>query len=134
MACALVDTDGRLLIAQRPKGKDFAGLWEFPGGKIDDGETPERAIVRELYEELSVEPCEGCVEPIIFTTYKNGDRTIVLLLYLCRKWDGFVKPQEGQKTHWLYPSDLMKIDWVPADIPLARYLRDHMKDGSQFVR
>ncbi len=134
VACALVDKDGRVMAAQRPNGKDHAGLWEFPGGKIEVGETPERAIIRELYEELSVEPCETCVQPLTFTSHKTAERTITLLLYLCRQWDGFVRPTEGQSVKWLYPDRLMELNWVEADIPLARYIRDHLPKGSRFVR
>jgi len=134
VACALLDRDGRVLVTQRPKGKDHAGLWEFPGGKIEIGETPERAIVRELYEELRVEPCERCVEPLIFTTHQDADRSITLLLYICRKWDGFIQPMEGQSTKWLYPDRLSQLEWVEADIPLMQYIRDHLPKGSRFVR
>ena len=134
VACALVDRDGRILVTQRPEGKDFAGLWEFPGGKIECGETPEQAIVRELYEELSIEPCERCVEPLTFTTHQQLRQSIVLLFYLCRQWDGFVQPMEGQKTKWLYSDELSEVEWVSADIPLVNYLRDHLPRGSRFVR
>jgi len=134
VACALVDQDGRILIAERPKGKDHSGLWEFPGGKIDIGETPERAIIRELYEELSVEPCESCVQPLTFTTYHSAHKSIVLLFYICRKWDGFVKANAGQSVKWLYPDRLMYMDWAPADYPLVQYLREHLPKGSRFVR
>lgn len=134
VACALIDVDGRILVTQRPEGKDHAGLWEFPGGKIDVGETPEHAIVRELYEELNLEPCERCVQPLTFTTHDDGSRAITLLLYLCRQWDGFIKPMEGQSVKWLYPDRLGELDWVKADIPLMQYLRDHLAKGSRFVR
>ena len=134
VACALIDRDGRILAAQRPDNKDFAGLWEFPGGKIELGETPEQAIVRELYEELSIEPCERCVEPLTFTTHQHENRSIVLLLYICRQWDGFVQPMEGQKTKWLYPDQLNELEWVSADMPLVNYIRDRLPRGSRFVR
>lgn len=134
VACALIDLDGRVLVTKRPKGKDHAGLWEFPGGKIDVGETPERAITRELYEELGIEPCERCVEPLIFTTHNDGQRSITLLLYLCRQWDGFVTPKEGQGTKWLYPDQLQTLEWVEADLPFVNYIRDHLPKGSRFVR
>ena len=134
VACALVDRDGRILVTQRPEDKDYAGLWEFPGGKIEFGETPEQAIVRELYEELSIEPCERCVEPLTFTTHQQPHQSIVLLLYLCRQWDGFVQPMEGQKTKWLYSDDLNQVEWVSADIPFVNYLRDHLPRGSRFAR
>jgi len=134
VACALVDKDGRVMAAQRPNGKDHAGLWEFPGGKIETGETAEQAIVRELYEELRIEPCESCVQPVTFTTHVAADRAITLLLYLCRQWDGFVTPTEGQGIKWLYPDRLMELNWVEADIPLVHYIRDHLPKGSRFVR
>lgn len=134
VACALIDRDGRVLVTQRPEGKDYAGLWEFPGGKIDVGETPDDAIVRELYEELRIEPCARCVQPSLFTTHKSEDRSITLLLYICRQWDGFVKPMEGQATKWLYPDRLDELDWVEADLPLMRYIRDSLPKGSRFVR
>jgi 8-oxo-dGTP diphosphatase len=134
VACALVDRDGRVMAAQRPVGKDHAGLWEFPGGKIEAGETPEHAIVRELYEELQIEPCETCVQPLTFTTHTSGDRSITLLLYLCRQWDGFVRPTEGQSIKWLYSDRLSELDWVAADIPLVNYIRDNLPKGSRFVR
>lgn len=134
VACALIDRDGRILAAQRPDNKDFAGLWEFPGGKIELGETPEQAIVRELYEELSIEPCERCVEPLTFTTHQHENWSIVLLLYICRQWDGFVQPMEGQKTKWLYPDQLNELEWVSADMPLVNYIRDRLPRGSRFVR
>lgn len=134
VACALIDRDGRILVTERPKDKDFAGMWEFPGGKIEAGETPEQAIVRELYEELNIEPCERCVEPLTFTTHQQELRSIVLLFYLCRQWDGFVRPMEGQDTKWLYPDELNQCEWVSADIPLVNYLRDRLPRGSRFVR
>lgn len=134
VACALIDVDGRILVTQRPEGKDHAGLWEFPGGKIDVGETPEHAIVRELYEELNLEPCERCVQPLTFTTHNDGFRSITLLFYLCRQWDGFIQPMEGQSIKWLYPDRLSELDWVKADIPLVHFLRDHLSKGSRYVR
>jgi len=134
VACALIDRDGRVLATQRPDGKDHAGLWEFPGGKIEVGETPEQAIVRELYEELNIEPCERCVEPLTFTTHDDGKRSITLLLYICRQWDGFIKPMEGQGTRWLYPDRLQELEWVGADLPFVRYIRDRLPKGSRFVR
>jgi len=134
VACALVDKDGRVMAAQRPNGKDHAGLWEFPGGKIETGETAEQAIVRELYEELRIEPCESCVQPLTFTTHIASDRAITLLFYLCRQWDGFVTPTEGQGIKWLYPDRLTELSWVEADIPLVHYIRDHLPKGSRFVR
>jgi len=96
-ACALIDADGRVLMAQRPDGKDYAGLWEFPGGKIEADETPEQAICRELFEELNVEPCEGCLQPFSFASFAYPDFHLLMPLYLCRQWDGFLRAKEGQR-------------------------------------
>ena len=126
-ACALVDGDGRVLIAQRPPGKAFEGLWEFPGGKIEAGETPEQAIIRELREELGVEPCETCLQPFAFASEPiTGERHLVMPLFVCRRWDGFVDPKEGQKTAWVYPNQISTYPLVPADKPLAAELRDRL--------
>jgi len=126
-ACALVDPDGRVLIAQRPEGKAFAGQWEFPGGKVEPGEYPEAAVVRELREELGVEPCERCLQPFAFASRPMEDgRHLLMPLYVCRKWDGFPDPKEGQKIAWVMPRDLNKYALLPADIPLAAELRDRL--------
>lgn len=131
-ACALMDTDGRILMCQRPKGKDHAGLWEFPGGKIEAGERPEQTIVRELREELEIEPCERCLQPFSFASHAYDDFDILMPLYICRQWDGFARPQEGQAIKWVFPDKLMSLDLVPADIPLAQEIRDRFKSGRRF--
>ena len=125
VACALLDADGRVLIAQRPEGKALAGLWEFPGGKVDAGETPEQAVVRELREELGVEPCERCLQPFAFSSHSMEDgRHLLMPLYLCRKWDGFPDPQEGQTIAWVKPKDFSSYPMPEADKPLASEIRD----------
>lgn len=126
-ACALVDPDGRVLIAQRPAGKAFAGAWEFPGGKVEPGESPERAVMRELREELGVEPCEQCLQPFAFASEPLPDgRHLLMPLYVCRRWDGFVDPKEGQQIAWVRPDKLLSYDLLPADRPLAAELRDRL--------
>jgi 8-oxo-dGTP diphosphatase len=126
-ACALVDPDGRVLIAQRPEGKPLAGKWEFPGGKVEAGESPEAAVVRELREELGVEPCEQCLQPFAFASepLENG-RHLLMPLFVCRRWDGFVDPKEGQQIAWVRPDRLAGYDLLPADRPLAAELRDRL--------
>ncbi len=126
-ACALVDPDGRVLIAQRPEGKPMAGKWEFPGGKVEAGESPEAAVVRELREELGVEPCEQCLQPFAFASepLQNG-RHLLMPLFVCRRWDGFVDPKEGQQIAWVRPERLAGYDLLPADRPLAAELRDRL--------
>ena len=133
-ACALIDTDGRILMSQRPDGKDHAGLWEFPGGKVEDGERPEQTIRRELWEELNVEPCEQCLQAFNFSSHTYADFHLVMPLYLCRQWDGMVRPQEGQQVRWVFPDRICDLDLVPADIPLALELRDRLVRGQRFVR
>ncbi len=133
-ACALIDADGRVLMAQRPDGKDYAGQWEFPGGKIEAGETPEQAICRELYEELNVEPCEGCLQPFNFTSFAYPDFHLVMPLYLCRQWDGVLRPKEGQAVKWFWPDKIRNLDLVPADVDLARELSDRLPKGQRFPR
>ena len=133
-ACALIDTDGRVLMNQRPKGKSHAGLWEFPGGKIEEGERPEQTIVRELREELGIEPCERCLQPFSFVTYSYDDFDMLMPLYLCRQWDGIARPAEGQAIKWVFPDKLTGLNLVPADVPLARELRDRLPTGRRFER
>lgn len=128
-ACALIDQDGRILMSQRPIGKDFAGKWEFPGGKMEANETPEQTVVRELREELGVEPCERCLQPFSFVTYDYERFSLFMPLFLCRQWDGFVRPREGQSVRWLYPERIVELDLVPADEPLAREIRDRLFKG-----
>ena len=126
VACALLDADKRILITRRPAGKAMAGLWEFPGGKIEPGETPEEAVVRELREELGVEPCERCLQPFAFASHDYEDFHLFMPLYLCRQWDGFPQPREGQEIAWSRAVDLKRYDMPPADIPLAAELRDRL--------
>jgi 8-oxo-dGTP diphosphatase len=123
-ACALVDADGRVLVAERPAGKSMAGLWEFPGGKIEPGETPEAALIRELKEELSIDVTAACLAPLSFASHAYEDFHLLMPLYVCRKWDGQMAPREGQKTQWLRPRDLFDLPMPPADKPLIAALRD----------
>jgi 8-oxo-dGTP diphosphatase len=126
-ACALIDPDGRVLIARRPEGKPLAGKWEFPGGKVEAGESPEVAVVRELREELGVEPCEQCLQPFAFASEALSDgRHLLMPLFVCRRWDGFVDPKEGQQIAWVRPDRLTQYDLLPADRPLAAELRDRL--------
>lgn len=125
-AVALVDVDGRVLIAERPEGKSMAGLWEFPGGKVEEGETPERALIRELKEELSIDVTEACLAPFTFASHIYDDFHLLMPLYLCRRWDGMVYPREGQRVRWLRPLDLRDIAMPPADAPLVAMLKDFL--------
>ena len=131
-ACALIDTDGRILMCQRPVGKSHAGKWEFPGGKIEDGETAEETIVRELREELGIEPCKSCLQPFTFASHAYKDFNLLMPLFLCRQWDGFARPVEGQAIKWMFPDRLHELDLVPADIALARELGDRLQKGRRF--
>ena len=124
VACALVDRDGRVLVAERPHGKSMAGLWEFPGGKVESGETPEAALIRELKEELSIDVTAACLAPLSFASHAYEDFHLLMPLYVCRKWDGQMAPREGQKTQWLRPRDLFDLPMPPADRPLIAALRD----------
>ncbi|MGE5537638.1 MAG: 8-oxo-dGTP diphosphatase MutT [Gemmatimonas sp.] len=125
-AVALVDSDGRVLIAQRPEGKPMAGLWEFPGGKIHEGETPEAALVRELKEELDIDVSESCLGPFVFASHGYPDFHLLMPLYLCRKWNGIPTPREGQTLKWVYPQKLRDYAMPPADEPLIPMLRDFL--------
>ncbi len=124
VACALVDKDGRVLVAERPAGKSMAGLWEFPGGKVETGETPEAALIRELKEELSIDVTAACLAPLSFASHAYADFHLLMPLYVCRKWDGELTPREGQKTQWKRPRDLFDLPMPPADKPLIAALRD----------
>ncbi|MBM3608373.1 MAG: 8-oxo-dGTP diphosphatase MutT [Alphaproteobacteria bacterium] len=117
-AAALVDADNRVLIAQRPQGKQLAGLWEFPGGKIDAGERPEEALIRELHEELGITVREPCLAPLSFASYAYPDFHLLMPLYICRRWEGFVTPREGQAVKWVRASQLRDYPMPPADEPL----------------
>ena len=123
-ACALVDPDGRVLIAQRPEGKSMAGLWEFPGGKVEQGERPEDTVIRELHEELSITVREACLAPLTFASHAYPDFHLLMPLYICRRWEGTVMPREGQAIKWVRPRDLNSFPMPPADLPLIPMLRD----------
>ena len=123
-AVALIDRDGRVLLAQRPEGKSMAGLWEFPGGKVEGGETPEAALVRELQEELGIETWNSCLAPLTFASHTYDDFHLLMPLFACRKWNGIVQPKEGQTLKWVYPKDFSNYPMPPADIPLIPILRD----------
>ena len=121
-ACALVDPDGRVLIAQRPEGKPMAGLWEFPGGKVEAGEKPEDALIRELEEELGIVIKEACLAPLTFASHTYPDFHLVMPLYVCRRWDGMVTAKERQKLAWVRPNRLREYPMPPADVPLVAHL------------
>ena len=123
-AVALIDRDGRVLLAQRPIDKSMAGLWEFPGGKIEAGETPEAALVRELHEELGIETWNSCLAPLTFASHSYQDFHLLMPLFACRKWNGIVQPKEGQVLKWVHPRDFLDYQMPPADIPLISVLRD----------
>ena len=125
-ACALVDSDGRVLIAQRPEGKSLAGLWEFPGGKVEAGETPEAALIRELREELGIEVAQACLAPFVFASHAYEGFHLLMPLYLCRRWDGVVTLHEHAALKWVRPSGLSDYPMPPADEPLVAYLRDFL--------
>jgi len=125
-AVVLVDADGRVLIAQRPEGKSMAGLWEFPGGKVHEGETPEAALIRELKEELAVDVKEACLAPFSFASHRYETFHLLMPLYVCRRWDGTVTAQEGQAVKWVRPSKLSDYPMPPADKPLAAMVRDFL--------
>lgn len=125
-AAALVDADGHVLIAQRPEGKAMAGLWEFPGGKVNEGETPEFALVRELHEELGIESRECCLLPIAFASHSYDDFHLLMPLYALRMWEGEVEGREGQAFKWVKPKELYNIPMPEADIPLIPQLLDNL--------
>ena len=118
VAVALIDADDRVLIAQRPEGKALAGLWEFPGGKIDQGERPEAALIRELAEELGITVKEACLAPLTFASYAYPEFHLLMPLYVCRRWEGFVQSREGQALKWVRARDLRQYPMPPADEPL----------------
>lgn len=123
-AVALIDVDGRVLLAQRPEGKSMAGLWEFPGGKVEPGETPEAALIRELHEELDIDTWASCLAPLTFASHTYDDFHLLMPLYACRKWDGIPKPKENQVLKWARVNELQNYPMPPADIPLIAILRD----------
>jgi 8-oxo-dGTP diphosphatase len=123
-AVSLIDPDGRVLLAERPAGKSMAGLWEFPGGKVQPGETPEAALIRELDEELGISVHESCLAPFTFASHGYEAFHLLMPLYVCRKWQGIVMPREGQRLKWVRPGQLDEYPMPPADKPLVAMLRD----------
>ncbi len=123
-AVALVDVDGRVLLAQRPEGKSMAGLWEFPGGKVEPSETPEAALIRELQEELGIDTWASCLAPLTFASHSYEDFHLLMPLFACRKWNGIVQGREGQALKWVRAADLRNYPMPPADVPLIPILRD----------
>jgi 8-oxo-dGTP diphosphatase len=124
VAVALIDADGRVLLAQRPAGKHMAGLWEFPGGKVNANETPEQALCRELFEELNIETSPSCLYPLSFASYAYEKFHLLMPLYQCRVWRGIPHPAEGQRLAWVAINDLGNYEMPPADMPLVAALRD----------
>ncbi len=123
-AVALIDADGRILLAQRPQGKSMAGLWEFPGGKVEPGETPETALIRELHEELAIDTWQSCLAPLTFASHSYADFHLLMPVFACRKWTGTPRPNEGQVLKWVRAGDLRAYPMPPADVPLIAVLRD----------
>ena len=123
-ACALVDADGRVLLARRPEGKPLAGLWEFPGGKVEKGETPEEALIRELAEELGITVAKPCLAPLTFASHSYEAFHLLMPLYACRRWQGTVSAREGQELAWVRPIRMSDYPMPPADEPLRAMLRD----------
>jgi 8-oxo-dGTP diphosphatase len=121
-AAALIDADGRVLVTKRPEGKALAGSWEFPGGKVEAGETPERALIRELKEELGIEVNEACLAPFAFASHGYPDLHLLMPLYVCRKWAGFPASREGQELKWVRPQAMRDLPMPPADKPLVAQL------------
>lgn len=123
-AVALIDSDGRVLLAQRPEGKSLAGLWEFPGGKVEPAETPEAALIRELHEELGIETWQSCLAPLTFASHSYENFHLLMPLFACRRWNGVVRGKEGQALAWVRPEKLRDYPMPPADLPLIPILRD----------
>jgi 8-oxo-dGTP diphosphatase len=123
-AVALIDKDARILLARRPAGKSMAGLWEFPGGKVESGEKPETALIRELKEELGIDVTESCLAPLTFASHAYEDFHLLMPLYVCRRWKGLVTPREGQELKWVVARNLRDYAMPPADLPLIPHLQD----------
>jgi 8-oxo-dGTP diphosphatase len=123
-ACALVDVDGRVLMARRPEGKPLAGLWEFPGGKVEAGELPEETLIRELREELGIDVAKACLAPLTFASHSYETFHLLMPLYVCRRWEGTVQGMEGQALEWVRPARMRDYPMPPADEPLVAVLRD----------
>ncbi len=123
-AVALIDPDGRVLLAQRPPGKSMAGLWEFPGGKVEPGETPEAALIRELQEELGINTWKSCLAPLTFASHGYDSFHLLMPLFACRRWEGIATAREGQTLAWVKPERLREYPMPPADVPLIPILRD----------
>ncbi|RUW44020.1 (deoxy)nucleoside triphosphate pyrophosphohydrolase [Mesorhizobium sp. M00.F.Ca.ET.151.01.1.1] len=123
-ACALVDADGRVLLAQRPEGKQLAGLWEFPGGKVEPGETPEQCLIRELHEEIGIETEIPCLAPLTFASHSYDDFHLLMPLFVCRRFRGIAQPREGQALKWVRPKQMRDYPMPPADAPLIPFLID----------
>lgn len=123
-AVALIDRDGKILLAQRPEGKSMAGLWEFPGGKVEAGETPEEALIRELQEELGIDTWASCLAPLTFASHAYDDFHLLMPLFACRKWDGIPQSREGQTLKWVHAAALRDYPMPAADVPLIPILRD----------
>ncbi len=126
VACALLDPDNRVLLTQRPEGREMAGLWEFPGGKVEKGETPEAALIRELAEELAIDVSASCLAPFTFASHAYETFHLLMPLYVCRKWKGTITPREGQAVRWVRLARLGDFPMPPADVPLVAMLRDFL--------
>lgn len=124
VACALVDADNRVLLARRPEGKTLAGLWEFPGGKVESGEDPEGALIRELLEELTIDVRRPCLAPLTFASHSYDSFHLLMPLFVCRRWNGLVAPREGQEIAWVRPNRMRDYPMPPADEPLIAHLVD----------
>ena len=123
-AVALIDKDGRILLSQRPKDKELAGLWEFPGGKIENSESPELALIRELEEELGILTWKSCLAPLTFASHKYDSFHLLMPLFICRKWEGIIQPREGQELRWVFPKEIQNFPMPEADKPFIPVLRD----------
>jgi 8-oxo-dGTP diphosphatase len=133
-AVALIDGDDRVLLAQRPEGKSMAGLWEFPGGKLEAGETPEDALCREIKEELDVELCRTCLAPFNFASHAYEKFHLLMPLYVCRTWEGEIDPREGQTIKWVTGIELSRHPMPPADEPIIPWLRDYLAEAARLRR